>query len=195
MTGTNMEIKEEHFTDWPRFFYETEDAKTREAYLLAYIEKHPDAEEESLRRTLFYERYTTTGTKKPIDHYMEAFLMLKMTDAKPNFLTRKAVKRDVDEYYHTLGILNADPAIPLSLRNAEWTHFTKCYLKTCHTGAYSATIFGMLPMKDENLQKKIVADIEHVGLLLPEAFDIVSLCKPFYDIMSTVYRDAEQASS
>lgn|GEM_PF-3757884 len=182
-----MEINEEHFSDWPHFFYETPEYEERNAYLSAYLKRHPDSEEDQAREKLLCERYANVD-KKTIDRYMEAFLMLKMTNEKTNLLTRKQTERDIKNYYRVLGVMDADPSIPPALRLLEWEHFTKCYLTTCQSGAYRATIFGMLPMKDETLSKKIIADLEKVGLILPEVFALSELCKPFYNSMLSVYQ-------
>lgn len=128
------------------------------------------------------------------DLFLRAWMMIKATCSSGiPFFGKSRLKKEFGEYLCTLCIRDFpyDSPEALSLREEEWTSFAKDFLSGC-TGSkgYCSTLFGLMPIKDDAVTKKIAEEIVLVTKTYPSALDLAEEMKPFSDIMIRIFCDS-----
>jgi hypothetical protein len=130
------------------------------------------------------------GTQK-VDLFMNAWMMIKVsaTSGVPIF-GRRLKKKEMASYMHTLCISDfpCDDDEALAIREQEWASFARTLISVCtNSRGYCSTLFGMVPIKDETVLKKIAEEIVLVTKTYPSAFGLYDDMKPFSDAVIKTY--------
>ena len=70
----------------------------------------------------------------------------------------------------------------------EWENFAKVLLASC-TGSktYCSTLFGIVPIKDASVARKIAEEIDFVTRTYPQKLELADEFAPFREVMVNTY--------
>lgn len=187
----------DYLADWPLHYYELSDIDKREQLLRERIRRYESSPtddaaalyHDDLRRlSILQKRYPageriSTGRK---DLFIAAWMMLLIEGrAGVNFFNQRSIGKHIRQYLSELCIL--DDTVDDVLIN-EWRAFTKLWIGTCiEDKTYHSTIFGMFPMSDAKLGRKIAREILEVTRIIPAKFKLEQECATFAETVKTVY--------
>lgn len=134
-------------------------------------------------------RYKVTSSKNTIDTFMQAWtLILASNAAGVNWLNKKKLQKELDQYAQDLFLTDYETADKeqQDFIEAEWQDFAQSFIAGC-TGnkAYCSTLFGLVPIKDQNVAVKIAEEIENVLLKYPALFQMQDTFLPLYKVFKT----------
>ena len=167
--------------DWPLHYYEIDDVLLRRKLL----EEHAGQEESRRLLELWQFRFTEKN-EKASDHFMEAWLMLKIASgSKVNFLNRRGKQKELQRYAEMLGLNNISDTM-----KREWRDFARTLLISCaDTRAYRTALFGMIDLGDRITAMRIAEEIDTVTGIYPDSLDCRELFLPLREVMIQTYRD------
>ena len=156
---------------WPDNYYMETDGMRRKEYLNEALKKE-DSHENRLRQKLWEKRYTDArGRYDKADHFLRAWLDLPILvkDMKGIF-GKSRVRKGVQEIRDTFLL----DLLKENLENKdvwyrEFVHLACFYIQVSTTDrSYTTTLFGIGKLPEDNLVKKIAADLCHKTITCPE---------------------------
>ena len=178
----------DYLENWPEHYYEIENANERKEILSQAISQGLDLPNDNYRMKLLEKRY---GKDKKSDAFMKAWMMIKASGAAGiSFFNKRHLQKELKQYMKDLCLLDYTPeneterAILLN----EWKNFAKVLLASC-TGCktYCSTFFGIVPIKDASVARKIAEEIDFVTRTYPEKLELADEFAPFREIMVNTY--------
>lgn len=125
------------------------------------------------------------------DYFMRAWMMIRASGASGiSFLTRKRLQKELQQYMKDLCLLDNVPQTPdeEEERIAEWKDFANTLFHSClESKAYCSTFFGMIPVKDAAVAKKLAEEIDYVTRIYPAALSCEEAFLPFRNVMIQCY--------
>lgn len=167
--------------EWPCHYYEIDDVLLRRELLL----KYPEDEKSRELLTLWNRRFTVNG-KRAADHFMEAWLMLKVAAQTPvSFFNRRGKEKEICRYAEVLCLRDASEGM-----KREWRDFARTMLISCaDTKAYRTALFGMLDLGDRVTAMRIAEDIDRISGSYPAQLGCEELFRPFREVLIRAYQD------
>ncbi len=102
-----------------------------------------------------------------------------------HFLNRKRMEKKLKEYYADFQIWEKEDPNEMS---EKWREFAKFWIETCIKDKnYSTTAFGMFPMKDDTLARKIADEINDVTLIIPDKIGIKDDLQDFRTVVTDTF--------
>lgn len=180
--------KIDYLNDWPKHYYEIEDVRERKHFLSLAIENELDMPNDAYRMKLLEKRF---GTDMKSDAFMRAWMMIKASGAAGiSFLNKRHLQKELKQYMNDLCLLGYQPEDEPehAMRSAEWKNFAHVFLMSC-TGSktYCSTLFGIVPVKDATVAKKIAEEIDFVTRVYPAKLSLEEPFLPFREIMVRTY--------
>ena len=178
----------DYLENWPEHYYEIEHANRRKEILPQAISQEVGLPNDNYLKKLLEKRY---GKDKKSDAFMKAWMMIKASGAAGiSFFNKRHLQKELKQYMKDLCLLDYTPeneterAILLN----EWENFAKVLLASC-TGCktYCSTFFGIVPIKDASVARKIAEEIDFVTRTYPEKLELADEFVPFREIMVNTY--------
>ena len=149
--------------NWPEHYYEIENAKERKEILAQAISLELDLPNDNYRMKLLEKRYGKDGKN---DAFMKAWMMIKASGAAGiSFFNKRHLQKELKQYMKDLCLLEYAPEneTEQAVLLTEWENFAKVLLASC-TGSktYCSTLFGIVPIKDASVARKIAEEIDFV---------------------------------
>lgn len=152
----------------------------------------------SYQEQLKERRYKTTSSKNVTDTFMQAWtLILASNAAGVNWLNKKKLQKELMQYAQDLFLTDYETADKDQQEaiEAEWQDFARSFIAGC-TGnkAYCSTLFGLVPIKDQNVAIKIAEEIENVLIKYPAQFRMQETFTPLYRVFkAALYSSFDRA--
>lgn len=180
-----------YLQDWPSHYYEIPSAEEKRTHLKAVLLKQPESAEDTFRMELLEKRFFTLSKDGSTDAFLHAFTMLGASAAAGvSFLQKKFRKKELFTYIDLLVLSEFEqrPDWEQNILVAEWEDFALGYLFSCFDSkSYRSTLFGMIPMKDHNVAKKLASEIKLITKEYPGIFGMEDVFRPLYQCFETVY--------
>lgn len=173
--------------NWPEHYYEIDDVLLRRQLL----EEHPSQEESRTLLEIWGRRFSEKN-RRVYDHFMEAWLMLKIaSQSKVGFLNRRGKEKEIRKYAEMLCL--SDPSADMK---REWRDFARTLLISCaDTRAYRTALFGMIDLGDRVTAMRIAEEIDTVTGIYPDSLGCRELFQPLREVMIQTYRDILNAGN
>lgn len=168
--------------DWPKHFYEVEDAALRRKALFAHMKTDPGSKGDDERMKVLDLRYDENGN----DLFMRAWMLLKMKENEGrSFFFRKRQTDEVRACLHRLGILDAEHTEQL---HREWQAFSGQMIRRyAASPAYRAAAFGMARVSEENTARRIAHEIIQVTDIIPKRYGFAAEMEEFRAVFRNAY--------
>lgn len=181
----------DYLSDWPTHYYEIDDIKERETYLLTAIEKNLDSAHDTYRLKLLHKRFGKPEKGHHADSFLHAWMMIMAAHAAGvSIFGKKKSERELKRLLSDLCVLDypADTPEAKEVLTAEWQNFAAVLISSCAgSKAYCSTLFGMVPIKSETVAKKMAEEIDLVTRRYPALFGMESSILPFRQIVADVF--------
>lgn len=166
--------------EWPKIYYEEQDAAQRLALLKAAIEAGCDPEADDIRMQLFKLRYEPNDFADSgyADAFMRAFMNLSMIikNGEGRFmagLTKKKIRKQLDSLALNNDLAKSEPGRALLLN--EFRHAGQLYIAlSADSKQYNALILGIGKISDDALIRKLYKDLSAAGKEVADTFDMRS---------------------
>jgi hypothetical protein len=192
-TQAQQTIPQDYLTDWPNRYHEIEDPNDRYACLKEAIRQSLDPERDKVRLALFERRYNINAKHGMPDLFMNAWMMINAASSgKISVFNRKFRQRELTQYMTTLCLLDfpCETDDEKSLLREEWHAFAALWIHVCaESRDYCSTFFGIVPIKDDSVARKIAREIVRVTQTYPAALGYGDEMKPFSEVMVDTYCD------
>lgn len=179
----------DYLQDWPTHYYEIESAIQKREYLVKAMEQNLDPEHDAYRRKLLEKRFFSKNKKGTSDSFMLAWIMIK-TDCENTPLSPKKKKQEFTKYLKELCLIDYEPEneAEQQVLLEEWTDFARRYLSSC-TGSrtYCSTFFGIVPIRDEAVARKIAEEINLITKEYPAKLGFPNALLPLREIFISAY--------
>ncbi len=174
--------------NWPEHYYEIENAKERKEILAQAISRGLDLPNDNYRMKLLEKRYGKDGKS---DAFMKAWMMIKASGAAGiSFFNKRHLQKELKQYMKDLCLLEYAPEneTEQAVLLTEWENFAKVLLASC-TGSktYCSTLFGIVPIKDASVARKIAEEIDFVTRTYPQKLELADEFAPFREVMVNTY--------
>ena len=174
--------------NWPEHYYEIENAKERKEILAQAISRGLDLPNDNYRMKLLEKRYGKDGKS---DAFMKAWMMIKASGAAGiSFINKRHLQKELKQYMKDLCLLEYAPEneTEQAVLLTEWENFAKVLLASC-TGSktYCSTLFGIVPIKDASVARKIAEEIDFVTRTYPQKLELADEFAPFREVMVNTY--------
>lgn len=180
-----------YLQDWPSHYYEIPTVEEKKAYLKAVLLKQPDSAEDLFRMKLLEKRFFTLSKDGSADAFLHAFTMLGASAAAGvSFLQKKLRKKELLAYMDLLFLTGFEqrPDWEQNILVTEWKDFALGYLLSCFDSkSYRSTLFGMIPMKDHTVARKLASEIKLITKEYPGIFGMEEGFRPLYECFEIVY--------
>lgn len=144
-------------------------------------------EQLALQEEIQKRRHETIDHSGKTDTYIRAWMMIKNgAEQGASRFTMKSHKKSLDVYMAELDLLRYQEAneAEQEVYRAEWTDFAKTLIRLCYEDrTYGSTLFGLIPMKKENVGAKIARDIQLALYDYPAQFQLESYFEPLKQIV------------
>ena len=167
----------DYLENWPEHYYEIENAKERKEILAQAISRELDLPNDNYRMKLLEKRYGKDGKS---DVFMKAWMMIKASGAAGiSFFNKRHLQKELKQYMKDLCLLGYAPE-----NETEQT----VLLASC-TGSktYCSTLFGIVPIKDASVARKIAEEIDFVTRTYPQKLELADEFAPFREVMVNTY--------
>lgn len=172
--------------NWPAHYYKIKDIIKRKEFLEKAITQNLDSEHDCYRMKLLNRRFFKENKKGTTDSFMLAWIMIKASASSGDAFIIKKKKRELENDLKNLCLCDFTPEneAEQQVLEEEWSDFARCYLSSCvESKNYCSTLFNMIPLKDDAVAKKIVAEINLVTLSYPSKFGLENFMAPLRQIM------------
>lgn len=184
-------VEIDYLSDWPAHYYEIETPKQREAYLLTAMEQKLDPAHDACRLALLKKRFGTEKNGKYADNFLHAWMMIQAASASGvSFFGKKQKEKELRRLLSDLCIIDypLETNEKAEVLTAEWQNFALVFLAVCAgSKSYCSTLFGIVPVKDETVAKKIAAEIDLITRKYPALFGLEDVMLPFRQIMADTF--------
>lgn len=186
-----MSDRPDYLQDWPVHYYEIESATEKRAALETALANHLNPPYDTYRLRLLEKRYFNHHKKGTTDAFMYAWAMIKASSSSGvSFFTKKKQLRELLSYMEDLCLVNYEPesAEERQVLTEEWTSFA-AQLISSNAGSrtYCSTLFGLVPIKDTIVARKIANDIQLVTHDYPALFGQEAAFAPLEKIFRDVF--------
>lgn len=174
--------KIDYMENWPSRYYEIPGAAEKKACLETAIEKKLDPVYDPYRMKLLEKRYffdeRGKKTKKAVaDRFMHSWAMIKASSAMDykSFLRKKRAEKELLSYMRDLCLLDYEAESPEEKQVLvdEWTDFaTRFIVESAGNRTYGSALFGIIPIGDKNIARKMVSDINLITRDYPAEFGL-----------------------
>ncbi len=158
--------------EWPDNYYMETDGMRRKGYLEEALEEE-DSRENQLRRTLWEKRYTDArGRYDDADHFLKVWMDLPfLAKSKEGLFGKSRVRKGVEVIRETLLLdLLKENQDHREIWYREFVHFSCLYIQISKGDrSYSTTLFGIGKLPEDNLLRKIAADLCEKTITYPHA--------------------------
>ena len=148
------------------------------------LEKYKD------RMHIFDRRYKKNGDEYA-DMFLRSLMMLLSEDGSSGFPFPRLKRRRIVGYLEVLGLCDKD-GIKQELSSdmlEELDDLSLTYITSCLSSkTYGSTFFGMIPMQDEGVARRIAQDINIITLRVPRMFDLTDVAEPLRKSMINTYK-------
>ena len=107
-----------------------------------------------------------------------------------SFFNKRHLQKELKQYMKDLCLLEYAPEneTEQTILLAEWENFAKVLLASC-TGSktYCSTLFGIVPIKDASVARKIAEEIDFVTRTYPQKLELADEFAPFREVMVNTY--------
>jgi len=122
---------------------------------------------------------------------MKAWMMIKASGAAGiSFFNKRHLQKELKQYMKDLCLLEYAPEneTEQAVLLTEWENFAKVLLASC-TGSktYCSTLFGIVPIKDASVARKIAEEIDFVTRTYPQKLELADEFAPFREVMVNTY--------
>ena len=149
--------------NWPEHYYEIENAKERKEILAQAISRGLDLPNDNYRMKLLEKRYGKDGKS---DAFMKAWMMIKASGAAGiSFFNKRHLQKELKQYMKDLCLLEYAP----------------------ENETYCSTLFGIVPIKDASVARKIAEEIDFVTRTYPQKLELADEFAPFREVMVNTY--------
>ena len=175
--------------------YEIKDINEREKILTDLCEADREDLLAQERLAILKKRYAPVVGKNAVrpDLFMQAWMNIHIESRESSFLfSKKSRTKHLVNYLKALWILRDDGAVNEPVSQAlkdEWADFAERLVDTyLKDGNFDRVVFGMMKMPESKLQKKIETEIDTVTKDYPAHLGFEIACRPFREVVLTVYR-------
>lgn len=167
-------------------YYKLTGAKERQTFLAANP-GFPDCE---IRKHWLMRRFFSLDKTGEKDVFMRAWVLLLADSANPpSFLSKKHRAKELQKFMEMFALTDY-PALDETERRVlhdEWMDFTRQLVQiSLGSKAYGTTVFGLMPMKEKDIEFKFTADVLRALREYPAYFGEESDIAPLYEAMRTV---------
>lgn len=188
MKKQKLQFLPEYLDDWPKHFYELQDASLREQCLKEYSLQHPDSPEEIRREEIFIQRYGN-GVRHQ-DKYYYAWSMLKSMSESATFLNRKKREIELRQYMIDFAILSEKTD---DLQILEWQNFANQFIKDSMQGqSYGSTLLGLGRISTHDKISRIAHDIQTVTVSLPREIYLDKQAQPLHNALEKALLESNE---
>ena len=154
-------------------YYKEQSPKKRKKILESLLDQN-DGEENQMRRDLFGLRYGGKNQRKDgdlADSYIGLWMNMKMlVNSSSGFFGNRSAKKELTRAINKLGIKKytelGETARELLYR--EFYHMAALYITSSMSDRnYSSAFMGMISLKEEQLQGKLIQDVYQVAFVMP----------------------------
>ena len=122
---------------------------------------------------------------------MKAWMMIKASGAAGiSIFNKRHLQKELKQYMKDLCLLEYAPEneTEQTVLLTEWENFAKVLLASC-TGSktYCSTLFGIVPIKDASVARKIAEEIDFVTRTYPQKLELADEFAPFREVMVNTY--------
>ena len=159
----------DYLQNWPARYYEIEAAIQKRECLIKAMEQNLDPEHDPYRLKLLEKRFFRKDKKGNSDSFMLAWMMMK-ADSENTPLFRKKKQQEFTKYLKELCLIDYEPEneAEQQVLTEEWTDFARRYLSSCaESRTYCSTFFGLVPIRDEAVARKIAEEIDLITKKYP----------------------------
>lgn len=125
------------------------------------------------------------------DYFMRAWMMIRASGASGiSIFNKKHLKKELKQYMQDLCLSDYTLRTPAEkeLLSSEWEDFAGTLFSTCaESKAYCSTLFGLIPIKDASVARKLAEEIDFVTRIYPAALSCEDEFLPFRNIMVQCY--------
>lgn len=172
--------------NWPAHYYEIKDIIKRKEFLEKAITQNLDSEHDCYRMKLLNRRFFKKNKKGTADSFMLAWIMIKASASSGDAFIIKKKRRELENDLKNLCLYDftLENEAEQQVLEEEWSDFAMRYLSSCvENKNYCSTLFNMVPLKDDAVARKIVAEINLVTLSYPSKFGLEDSMAPLRQIM------------
>lgn len=132
-------------------------------------------------------RYSTDKKGNKIDHFFRSWIMANIQANNDSaIILKKRAAKDYTKYAQDFYLTDYQTASDedIQILEAEWKKFAEEFIHVYKTDRnYSSSIFGFGSISDEEVNKKIILEIENVTHRYPRFIGLEELYRPLYKIM------------
>lgn len=179
----------DYLQNWPARYHEIESAIQKRECLAKAMEQNLDPEHDIYRLKLLEKRFFGKNKKGTSDSFMLAWMMIK-ADCENTPLFRQKKQQEFVKYLKELCVIEYEPEneAEQQILLEEWTDFAKCYLSSCAgSKTYCSAFFGIVPMRDEAIARKIAEEIDLITKEYPARLGFPDALLPLRKIFISAY--------
>lgn len=167
-------------------YYKLAGAKERQTFLTANP-NFPDCE---IRKSWLTRRFFALDKTGEKDVFMRAWVMLLADSANPpSFLSKKHRAKELQKFMEMFALTDYSALDEAERRvlHDEWMDFGRQLVQiSLGSKAYGTTVFGLVPMKEEDVEFKFTADVLRALREYPAYFGKEADTAPLYEAMREV---------
>ncbi|MBQ7676692.1 MAG: hypothetical protein IJT32_00515 [Lachnospiraceae bacterium] len=123
--------------------------------------------------------------------YMRTWLMMKISAQNaPTVFGKRRLTREWEKYAAEFGLTGYADASDeeKEKRMSDWDGFLQDYCHLCLTDrTYGSTLFGIVPMKADTINEKLLNELNTITELFPERLGLKNLFAPLHEAAARVY--------
>lgn len=154
-------------------YYKEQNPKKRKKILESLLDQN-DGEENRMRRELFGLRYGGKNQRKDgdlADSYIGLWMNMKMlVNSSSGFFGNRSARKELTKAINKLGIRKYMElgGMAKDLLYLEFHHMVTLYITTSMSDRnYSSAFMGMISLKEDQLQGKLIQDVYQVAFVMP----------------------------
>lgn len=186
-----------YLENWPSQYYDIADPSVKKEYLEQALAKELDPKYDPYRMKLLEKRYFSGSggkkTKKAApDRFMHSWTMIKASASMDykTFLRKKRAEKELLSYMKDFCLIDYEPESPeeKQVLTDEWADFSARLIESCVSNrTYCSAVFGIIPIGDKIVARKLVSDINLVTRDYPAIFGQAEKFSEFRQLIIDVY--------
>ena len=155
-------------------YYKEIDPMKRKALLDRSIAEGEEPEANEVRRKIWETRYKNRSSADPnsrADSFLGLWMVMEFNKNRTGkFIGKNHAKKEILKEFEKTGIpvFAKGSAIEREMITREVLHMVRVYAELCEKDKnYGSTLFGLFPMKENDLTSKLKADLYETAIQLP----------------------------
>lgn len=152
------------------------------------FKKNNTSESNTQNYTIFKKKRFPDGKS---DSFMRAWMMICASGASGiSIFNKKHLTKELRQYMQDLCLTGYDllPPEEKAQLSSEWEDFAITLFSTCvESKTYCSTLFGLIPVKDASVARKLAEEIDFVTRIYPAALSCEDDFLPFRSVMIQCY--------